>query len=76
MVVTMSTLGVSLYTPNGVLEEKRFLIVVLLPSTGPEDDFSLLKSFKVLKAFKVFKKSSPGLRNKHFKKQVFYLVSE
>ena len=46
MALTMSGLWLSLYPLNGVVEDRKFLMVVLSFSTGPEDDFRLLKSLK------------------------------
>ena len=39
MALTTSRLGVSLCPPNEVVEDRRFLILVLSPSAGIEDDF-------------------------------------
>ena len=38
--------GVSLYPPNGVVEDRRFLMVVLSPGAGLEDGFRLLQTSK------------------------------
>ena len=46
MALTMSRLGVSLCPPNGVVEDRRFLMVVLTPGAGLEDGFKLLKTPK------------------------------
>ena len=42
MTLTMLRLGPSLCPPNGVVEVRMFLVVVIIPSMGPEDDFRLL----------------------------------
>ena len=39
-------IGVSLYPPNGVVEDRRFLLVVLSPGAGLEDGFRLLQTSK------------------------------
>ena len=39
-------IGVSLYPPNGVVEDRRFLMVVLSPGAGLEDGFRLLQTSK------------------------------
>ena len=46
MAQTISRLGPSLCLQNGVVEDIRFLMVVLSHSTGPKNDFRLLKSSK------------------------------
>ena len=46
MVLTMSRPLVSLCPPNGVVRNKRFLMVVLSHSTGPEDSLRLSETSK------------------------------
>jgi len=48
MPLNTSRMGVSSCPPNGVVEDRRFLMTVLMQSLCPEDDFRLLKFSKSL----------------------------